>query len=324
MKLSVVIPCFNVAEHLPTLIRSLHGNVRRDFEFVFVEDRSTDDTAAVLNEFAADLPGARVIQHDRNRGLSASRNTGTAQATGTYLVWLDSDDWLAPDYLPQLVRVIERLGCDFVRADHVRVLGRRRTIVRSPETRRHVVLDPRAAILPPFRSTSVDYPNAWAGIQHRRLLDQGLLTFDEELRTCEDREWIWRLHLGAHSFATVGLLGVFYRQGLPTSLSHISSPHQLHFLDAMAKVQTRVLADADAELLLPKAVDAACALINYHLIKRARLTADLQRELVVRCSLALEAMPADVLDQVLNGGAARRRGLLNRLRRNPSSLKAVA
>ena len=57
-----------------------------------------------------------------------------ACAHGTYIVWLDSDDWIGSGYLSQLVRVIERLGCDFVRTDHVRVLGRRRTIIRSPET----------------------------------------------------------------------------------------------------------------------------------------------------------------------------------------------
>ncbi|MBK8446665.1 MAG: glycosyltransferase family 2 protein [Micropruina sp.] len=324
MKLSVIIPCYNVAAQLPTLVRSLQGNLHRDFEFVFVEDCSTDDTASVLHDLVADLPGSEVLHHDRNYGLSAARNTGLARAQGTYVVWLDSDDWIGTDYLSQLVRVIERLGCDFVRTDHVRVLGRRRTIVRSPESRRNVVLDPRSAIAPPFRSTSVDYPNAWAGIQHRRLATQGLLTFDESLRTCEDRHWIWRMHREARSFATVGLLGLFYRQGLTQSLSHISSPYQLHFLDAMQKVVDETTADPAGEPLLLKAVDAYCALINFHLIKRARLTPALQRELIRRSIQALDGLPQDLLDQALTAGAPRRRTLLTRMRRNPHYLKEVA
>lgn len=322
MKLSLVVACHNVALLLPILIRSLRGNLRRDFEFIFVDDCSTDDTAGVLDELTRDLPRARVVRHDTNLGVSAARNTGLVQAHGTYIAWLDADDWIGPGYLDQLVRVIERLGCEFVRTDHVQVNGRRRIVARSPESRRNLVLAPRSAIRPAFRCTSVDYPMAWAGIQHRRLAERGLLTFAETLRTCADRQWIWRLHREAESFATVGLRGVFHRFNKPDPLRPSDDPGQLHFLDAMAMVLAETAADPDAELLLPKAVDATCALINYHVIKRARLTPELQRQLVERSLQTLDALPGDLLDQVLKQGAARRRTLLTRLRTDPDAAVA--
>jgi glycosyltransferase involved in cell wall biosynthesis len=324
VKLSVIIPCYNVAEQLPTLIRSLQGNLRGDFEFVFVEDCSTDDTVAVLESVVPDVPGSRIVRHPENLGLSAARNTGLVHADGSYLCWVDADDWIGPGYLDQLLRAIERLGCEFVRTDHVRVAGRRRTVVRSPETRRNLVVPPRSAICPPYRSTSVDYPMAWAGIYHRRLADRGLLTFAEQLRTWADRHWAWKLHRGAESFATVGLLGVFHRQGVPGSLSQLNDPRHLHFLDAMAMVLAETAEDPDAEELMPKAVDATCALINFHVTKRGRLNPQLQCELLRRSVDALEAMPHDVLDQVLNHGSPRRRTLLTRMRRNPAAMGAVA
>ena len=324
MKLSVIIPCYDVSGQLPTLFRSLQGNLRDDFEFVFVEDRSTDDTATVLDALAADVPGARIIRHPVNLGLSAARNTGLVQAQGTYLTWLDADDWIGPGYLEHLVRTAERLGCEFVRTDHVRVSGRRRTVVRSPETRRNLVMSPRAAIGPPFRSTSVDYSMAWAGVYHRRLADRGLLGFAENLRTCADRHWNWRLHREAETFATVGLLGVFHRHGVPGSLSELDDPRHLDFLDAMTMILDETAADREADLLLPKAVDATCALINYHVNKRGRLSTGLQRRLIERSVDVLEAMPPAVLEQVLAQGSPRRRTLLTRMRRNPTSLSAVA
>ncbi|MFT4296842.1 MAG: glycosyltransferase [Micropruina sp.] len=324
MKLSVIIPCHNVTGQLSPLVRSLQGNLRDDFEFVFVEDGSTDDTLPTLNRLVADVPGARIVRHPVNRGLSAARNTGLHSARGDYLSWLDADDWIGPGYLEQLVRAIERLGCDFVRTDHVRVTGRRRTVVRSPETRRNLVLAPRTAIGPPFRSTSVDYSAAWAGVYHRRLADRGLLDFAENLHSCADRHWNWRVHRGAESFATVSLLGVFHRHGIPGSLSELNDPRHLHFLDAMTMVLTETAADPDAHLLLPKAVDATCALINHHVSKRSRLTPDLQRMLIERSVDALESMPSAVLDQVLAQGSPRRRTLLTRMLRNPRSLSAVA
>ena len=322
MKLSLVVACHNVALLLPILIRSLRCNLRRDFEFIFVDDCSTDDTAGVLDELTKDLPRARVVRHDTNLGVSAARNTGLVQAHGTYIAWLDADDWIGPGYLDQLVRVIERLGCEFVRTDHVQVNGRRRIVARSPESRRNLVLVPRSAIRPAFRCTSVDYPMAWAGIQHRRLAERGLLTFAETLRTCADRHWIWRLHREAESFATVGLRGVFHRFNQPDPLRPSDDPGQLHFLDAMAMVLAETAADPDAELLLPKAVDATCALINYHVIKRARLTPELQRQLVERSLQTLDALPGDLLDEVLKQGAARRRTLLTRLRTDPDAAVA--
>lgn len=312
MKLSVIIPCYNAAGHLPLLTRSLRANLRRDFEFVFVDDGSTDDTAELLAGVAADLPGATVLRHEHNRGVAAARNTGLARAAGRYLVWLDADDWVGSGHLDALVRTIERLGCDFVRTDHVRVVGRRRSIVRSPESRRDLVVPPRSAICPPFRSTSVDYPPAWAGIYHRRLAERGLLGFAENLHAHTDRHWTWRLHRGADSFATVGLPGVFHRHGGPDSLSRRQDAHPLHLLDAMTMVIAETADDPEAARLLPKAVDSTCALITHQLNRRDRLPVEWQQRLVDRSAATLRGMPQPVLRQVLAQGSPRRRRLLTR------------
>ena len=100
-----------------------------------------------------------------------------------------------------------------VRTDHVKFNGRKRAVHRSPMGPRGVVMSPRDAILPAHRLTSVDAPNAWAGVYHRRLADDGALQFGEGLRTAEDRLWIWRLYLWVPTFAVIGLAGVFTAEG---------------------------------------------------------------------------------------------------------------
>lgn len=194
VKLSVIVPFYNVQTYAPDTLRSLRANARDDFEFLLVDDCSTDGTPEILERAERELPGAVLLRHRENGGLATARNTGLDAASGEYITFLDGDDWLAPGYYERLLAGMEALGCDFVRTDHVQCTGSTRTVHRVPYGRRGEVTAPREVILPADRSTPVDYAYAWAGMYHRRLLDRGLLHFTHGLRTAEDRPWIWRLH----------------------------------------------------------------------------------------------------------------------------------
>ncbi|MFF5129050.1 glycosyltransferase family 2 protein [Streptomyces syringium] len=318
VKLSVIVPFFNVQTYAPDTLRSLRANARADFEFILVDDCSTDETPDILRRAERELPGAVLVRHEKNGGLATARNTGLERARGEYIAFLDGDDWLAPGYYEQLLDVIEGLGVEFVRTDHVQCTARARTVHRVPHGRRGVVLSPRDAILPADRSTSVDYAYAWAGIYHRRLLDEGLLHFRHGLRTAEDRPWIWRLHREARTFAVAGLLGVFYRRGVASSLTQIGDVRQLDFLRAFDQVIDETSRDADAEILLPKAVRTYCAIISHHLGSIERFEPAAARTLRSKSAAALRRMPQDLLKDALNSMDDDRAARLRRLRRRPA------
>ncbi|KOT95265.1 glycosyl transferase [Streptomyces sp. NRRL F-4711] len=296
-------------------MRSLRANARDDFEFILVDDCSSDGTADLLARAESELPGAVLVRHEKNGGLATARNTGIDRARGEYLTFLDGDDWLAPGHYARLVAAIEGLGCDFVRTDHVQCTARARVVHRVPHGRRGVVLRPRDAILPAHRSTSVDYAYAWAGVYHRRLVERGLLHFTDGLRTAEDRPWIWKLHREAESFAVTELLGVFYRRGVASSLTQIGDVRQLDFIRAFDEVVAGAAADADAARLLPKAVRTYCAIISHHLGSVERFEPAVARKLKAMSAAALRRMPQDALDEVLASMDTERATLLRRLRR---------
>ncbi|MCZ9346543.1 glycosyltransferase [Streptomyces sp. TRM76130] len=323
-KLSVIVPFYNVRQYAPEALRSLRANAREDFEFILVDDCSTDGTADLLARAEPELPGAVLVRHEVNGGLATARNTGIDAARGEYLTFLDGDDWLAPGYYERLVAVIEELGCDFVRTDHVQCTARARVVQRVPHGRRNVALPPQQAILPTHRSTSVDYAYAWAGIYHRRLVDRGLLHFTHGLRTAEDRPWIWKLHREAESFAVTSLLGVFYRRGVASSLTQIGDARQLDFIRAFDQVVEETAADPDAARLLPKAVRTYCAIISHHLSSIERFEAPVARKLKAMSSAALRRMPQDVLDDALASMDTERATRLRRLRRRPTANAEVA
>ncbi|MGW6572164.1 glycosyltransferase family 2 protein [Streptomyces sp. NPDC054945] len=313
-KLSVVVPFYNVQTYAPDALKSLELNAREDFEFLLVDDCSTDGTPDLLERAARELPGAVHLRHERNGGLATARNTGLDAARGEYLTFLDGDDWLAPGHLARTLAAIEALSCDFVRTDHVRCTGRSRSVQRVPYGPEAVVAAPRTAILPADRATSVDYPYAWAGMYHRRLLDRGVLHFTDGLRTAEDRPWIWRLHREAASFAAVGLPGVFYRRGVSTSLTQVGDERQLDFIRAFDQVLAEVIADRESDRLLPKAVRTYCAIIAHHVGSIERFEPDVAKKLRTMSTAALGRMPQDVLDQVLDSMDVERSTVLRRLR----------
>jgi len=119
MKVSVIIPFYNVSKYIAGCADSLLCQTLEDVEFIFVDDASPDDSRAILERVIADHPGrnARIVTHAVNKGLPAARNTGLAEATGDYVYHCDSDDLVAPDFLEKMYGAAVKNGADFVYCD---------------------------------------------------------------------------------------------------------------------------------------------------------------------------------------------------------------
>ncbi|OBG70326.1 hypothetical protein A9X05_03810 [Mycobacterium sp. E3298] len=110
MKLSIIIPAYNVERYITRTLDSLARQTDPRFETLIVDDGSTDGTAAAVQAFLAEgsLPGARLIR-TRNGGVSRARNRGLQEAQGEYVVFLDGDDEVEPE-LVEFVRAALRSG----------------------------------------------------------------------------------------------------------------------------------------------------------------------------------------------------------------------
>ena len=121
---SVIVPVYNAEQTLRRCVSSILDQQYTDLELLLVNDGSTDASGEICDEFAA--RDARVtVLHQKNAGVSTARNHALEQAQGTYLQFLDSDDWITPDATRSLVRAAEAHRCDLVIADFYRVVGER-------------------------------------------------------------------------------------------------------------------------------------------------------------------------------------------------------
>lgn len=119
--ISVIIPCFNEEESLPTLrerllpVLSALGQ-RFNVELVMVDDGSRDETLGMLRRDFSDIPGIRsqVISHEANRGISHAMATGFAAARGEIVCTLDSDCTYAPEELPRMIDLLVNSNADIV------------------------------------------------------------------------------------------------------------------------------------------------------------------------------------------------------------------
>ncbi|MEV7649811.1 glycosyltransferase family 2 protein [Arthrobacter sp. NPDC089319] len=313
--LSVIIP----AKDQAPFIRDAMTSLTRQFddpsvmEIIVIDDGSTDGTGALAAAFTGRLPGLQVHRNDIPLGVASARNRGLDHATGRFITFFDPDDWYAPGHLAKITADIAALEVDFLRVDHIRHANGNRSLQRAPQARRGVRLDPRESIMPETAATMVDYPYSWAGIFSSALAASGLLHFPEGQHTAEDRAWIWRLHLGARSYAVVNAPGILYRRGVSSSLTQIYDERQLDFLTAFLDIFGIVGDDAEAGRFWPKAVRQFFAIACHHLKRAPGMEAWIREDLTLGIEATMRRIPAKVREESLQTLDVERRKILTNL-----------
>lgn len=146
IKISIIIPIYQVERYLETCLQSVCRQSYRNLEIILVDDCSKDGCGAICDRYAAEDPRIKVIHHDRNKGLSAARNTGMTQATGEYYMFVDSDDWIDEKLCENAVNILKNniAEVDTVHWGYCCVNEE-----GKEESEEHPILYPQGKIVPP-------------------------------------------------------------------------------------------------------------------------------------------------------------------------------
>lgn len=117
--ISVIIPVYNVAPWLPRCLNSVIGNTYQNLEIICVNDGSTDDSLRILREYETHDSRIRIIGKE-NGGLSSARNAGMDIASGEFIAFIDSDDWVHPQYFELLLYAQQQADADIAIGEHIR------------------------------------------------------------------------------------------------------------------------------------------------------------------------------------------------------------
>ena len=182
--LSIIVPVYNAEKYLNRCVDSILNQEYTDFELLLVNDGSSDSSGDICDSYALRDSRVRVIHKD-NSGVSDTRNQAMAQACGTYIQFLDSDDWITPDASKLLVRAAENYHCDLVVADFYRVSGNR--VSHKGDIEDDVVLT-REAYAEHMMENPADYYYGviWNKLYRRDIIEKNHLKMSTKLNWCED------------------------------------------------------------------------------------------------------------------------------------------
>ena len=175
--ISFVIPVYNVEAYLYRCLKSIEPCIALGYEVIIVNDGSTDASQTTIDEFIKEHPSVITV-FQNNSGLSAARNTGLKYAHGTYVWFIDSDDYIDYGQFQHVVKQIEHIQSDIV------VFGRIEEFkgwsVKTPCLRKQPIMSGQEYFKTSINSGTFR-TNVWDKLFSRKLIDNYVLRFDDGL-----------------------------------------------------------------------------------------------------------------------------------------------
>lgn len=243
-KLSVVVPVYNVEKYIGEMIESLQKQTLRDLEIILVDDGSPDNSGAICDEYAAKDERIKVI-HKPNGGVGAARNDGLDAATGEWIVFCDSDDWVEADAFEKLILLGEKHEADVVFGDANLVYGD--TVQKTQFYKDEFVTSDRNLIdqliaadfsrtycyNPPEAGPAFGYGGPWNKVVRRQLLVDHEIRFDLRVKGIfDDILYTAYVFAAAQTIAYAHVPVYNYRQ-LGSSITHSYKANLLEINEAI-------------------------------------------------------------------------------------------
>lgn len=222
IKISVIVPIYNVGKFIERCVRSLMEQTMDNVEYIFVDDASPDNSIQILQKVLSDYSGRRdnvsILAHAENKGLPAARNTGLAVATGEYIFHCDSDDFVEKDLLSTLYETACRENADIVWCDYYISYPNNERYLKQP------FYDTPEAALKGMLHGRMKY-NVWNKLAKRSLYTDNNITFPAGYAMGEDMTMMF-LFSYAHKVAYVGK-ALYHYVSNNASMTNVPKPNHL-------------------------------------------------------------------------------------------------
>ena len=227
---SIIIPIYKVEKYLKRCVESVLEQTLSDLEIILVNDGSPDQCPKICDEYAKEDSRIKVI-HKLNGGLASARNDGMHIATGKYIFFLDSDDWLEKDGMQTLYETAEKYQVDFVRYRAIRsgwpgmeenapcMVEEIRELQEGLYDKKRIVNEIYPRLLATSQLTMGAIVGAWGSLYRTDFLRENGLEFYEEVKFSEDLIFSANVVRAAEKFYFIDSPGVYHYFYNPNSIS---------------------------------------------------------------------------------------------------------
>ena len=216
MRVSILVPIYNVEKYFHVCLKSLFSQTYSDIEYVFVNDCTPDNSMSVLHHFMEKYPmraeSVKIIKNDKNEGIAKVRNSLIENATGDYFLFVDSDDWIEPDTVEILASEAKRTRADVVGCDYFEEYEESKVLCAQHYPTDHVEAMKAITLL---RIKGV----LWKLLIRRDLCVDNNLRFVPGIQFGEDYIFCCKLFYYAQTFSSVGKALYHYVQYNPNNYS---------------------------------------------------------------------------------------------------------
>ena len=223
--ISAIIPVYNVEAYLNRCVESLISQTYKNIEIILVDDGSSDSSSILCDEWSKKDPRIKVY-HKINGGLSDARNFGFIRANGSYITYIDSDDFVAADYIDTLYNLIKNYAADIACVTHACV--QTETDIQKPQTTEVpvFVMDGKKACEELF-TTEKCSTMAWGKLYNRKIIEAYKQGFPVG-RVYEDTPTICKFLYSAEKVACQNIPLYYYYRGNTNTITHSFSEKNLN------------------------------------------------------------------------------------------------
>lgn len=225
---SIIIPVFNVENYLEECLNSVLSQTFSRLEVIAVDDGSSDNSPNILKDFSLNFPQLKVFLEKQNKGQSAARNIGIENAKGKYLLFVDSDDYIAKDTVSELVKVMEKRDVDVVRFNATSFSEESQHMAITKYKFDHFLKDNIVYRKPNFKNVYLSYsPSPVLYLVKKSLLNLNNIRFVESI--IHEDEWFTTmifLHANNCAYINQSFYHRRYRAGSTMTISSIN--HKKH------------------------------------------------------------------------------------------------
>lgn len=208
---SIILPVYKVENFLSRCVESVLAQTYQNTEIILVDDGSPDKCPQMCDDYANQYSQIKVV-HKPNGGLASARNAGMQVAAGDYILFVDSDDWIDPDMVAELVSIARRENVDFVRTrakyanwpNHpdgtVCDFGNEKMMHTGRYDRKQIEKEILPICITTPQITFGPIVSAWGTLYKRELLTSNSITFDDDIKYSEDCIFNARVLIHCDSF----------------------------------------------------------------------------------------------------------------------------